>query len=216
MRRWWVFGWWSSLLWAQAEAFRAPAPPFEGLIVYKVKATGEKAEILKENAPPTEMHLYIHKNRFLVNETGGAFPISRLYDPDSDRVYVLDPPNRRAFKYEKYRKRAKNYPATYTGDSIQILGTWCYSFKVKKPDEEITYYVSPKYRVDVSLFAGKKNAQAFFLNEGLYGAIPLKMIRVQPGLTIEVTAVRIHRFRIDPESLKIPKGYEIWGYDYRR
>jgi len=216
MRHWWAFAWWISWLWAQGEAFRAPVPPFEGLIRYKVKIKGEKAEILRENDPPTEMHLYIHGNRFLVNETGGAFPISRLYEPDSDWVYVLDPPNKRAFKYEKGRKKSKNYPAVFTGDSLQILGQWCYAFRVQKPDEEIIYYVSPKYRVDVSLFAGKKRAQAFFLNEGLYGAIPLKMIRKQEGLTIEVTAVKIQPMRLDPESLKIPKEYEIWGYDYRR
>ncbi|MEN3040248.1 MAG: hypothetical protein ABDH66_01745 [Bacteroidia bacterium] len=216
MRRWWVFGWWISFLHAQSEAFRAPVPPFEGLIVYKVKAKGDKAEILKENAPPTEMHLYIHKNRFLINEAGGAFPISRLYDPDSDWVYILDPPNKRAFKYEKYRKKARNYPATYTGDSLQVLNEWCYAFYVKKPNEDITYYVSPKYRVDVSLFAGKKRAQAFFLNEGLYGAIPLKMIRKQEGMVIEVTATSIKPMKLDPESLKIPKNYQIEGYDYRR
>jgi len=201
---------------AQGEVFRAPAPPFEGAIFYKVKAKGELAEVLQENNPPTELHLYIQGNRYLVNEAGIDFAISRLYDPDSDWTYVLDPKNKRAFKYEKYRKKAKNYPATYIGDSLQILETWCYAFRVKKPDEEIIYYVSPKYRVDVSLFAGKKRAQAFFLNEGLYGAIPLKMIRKKEGLTIEVTAVKIQPMRLDPESLKIPKGYTIWGYDYRR
>lgn len=216
MRRWWAFGLWSSIVFAQSEAFRAPAPPFEGLIIYKVKMRGPQAETLKENEPPTEMHLYIHKNRFLINEAGGAFPISRLYDPDSDWVYVLDPHLKRAFKYEKYRKRAKNYPAEYAGDSIQILGQWCYAFIVKKPDEEITYYVSPRYRVETSLFSGKKNAQAFFLNEGLYGAIPLRMIRKREGLTVEVTAVKIQPMRIEPESMKIPRDYEIWGYDYRR
>lgn len=87
---------------------------------------------------------------------------------------------------------------------------------MQKPDEEITYYVSPKYRVNTQLFAGKKRAQAFFLNEGLYGAIPLKMIRKQEDLTIEVTAVKVQPMRLDPESMKIPKGYEILGYDYRR
>lgn len=216
MRHWWAFAFWSSILFAQGEAFRAPVPPFEGVIVYKVKVRGEKAEILRENDPPTEMHLYIQGARFLVNEAGGSFPISRLYDPDSDWVYVLDPPHRRAFKYEKYRKKAQNYPAEYIGDSIQILGEWCYGFQVRKPNEEIIYYVSPKYRVNVSLFAGKKRAQAFFLNEGLYGAIPLKMVRKQDGMQIEVTAVRIRRMSLDPESMKIPRDYEIWGYDYRR
>jgi len=220
MRRWWAFVLWSSLtlggLYAQGEVFRAPTRPFEGVIYYKVRARGPAAETLKENNPPTEMHLYIQNNRFLINETGGSFPISRLYDPDSDWMYVLDPPNKRAFKYEKYRKKARNYPATYTGDSLQILGIWCYAFVVKKPDEEITYYVSPKYRVDISLFAGKKRAQAFFLNEGLYGAIPLKMVRKQKDLTIEVTAYSVKAMRLDPASLKIPKNYQILGYDYRR
>lgn len=222
MRPWWAYAFWSSflagvgLLHAQGEAFRAPTPPFEGAILYKVKSRGPVAEALQENAPPTEMHLYIQGNRFLINETGGEFPVSRLYEPDSDWVYILDPKLKRAFKYEKYRKKARNYPATYTGDSLQILGQWCYGFRVKKPDEEILYFVSPVYRVNTALFAGKKRAQAFFLNEGLYGAIPLKMIRKREGMTIEVTAFKVQPMRLDPESLKIPKGYQIWGYDYRR
>lgn len=222
MRRWWAFAFWNSLTlggtcaYAQGEAFRAPAPPFEGTVLYKVRIKGPGAETLHENNPPTEMHLYIQGNRFLINETGGNFPISRLYDPDSDWVYILDPTHKRVFKYEKYRKKAKNYPAHYAGDSLQTLGIWCYAFVVKKPEEEITYYVSPKYRVDISLFAGKKRAQAFFLNEGLYGTIPLKMIRKRKNLTIEVTAYSIKPLRLDPESLKIPKNYRVEGYDYRR
>ncbi|MCS6790267.1 MAG: hypothetical protein NZ580_04725 [Bacteroidia bacterium] len=215
MRRWWAFVFWSSL-WAQSEAFQAPTPPFEGLIVYKVKAKGEAAEILKENEPPTEMQLYVKGNRFLVNETGGSFPISRLYEPDSDRVYVLDPRLQRAFRSEPYRKKPKNYPAHYIGDTLRILGKLCYAFQVKKPNEEIIYYVAPEYRVDVSAFAGKRRAYAFFLNEGLYGAIPLKMIRKRKDMTIEVVAVRIQAMKLDAESLRIPRGYQIWGYDYRR
>ncbi|MCS7163072.1 MAG: hypothetical protein NZ958_07105 [Bacteroidia bacterium] len=216
MRRWWVFGLWSKLLWGQSSAFQAPAPYFEGVISYKVKISGPQAEILRENAPNTEMHIYIQGNRFLVNETGGGFPVSRLYEPDSDWVYVLDPRNKRAFRYEKYRKKAQNYPAQYIGDSLQVAGVWCYGFKVKKPYEEIIYYASPKYRVNTALFAGKKRAQAFFLNEGLYGAIPLKIIRKREGLTIETTAVQVRAMRLDSASMRLPKDYQIWGYDYRR
>lgn len=223
MRPWWEFVLRSSLLglsigqlWAQSEAFRAPAPPFEGVISYKIKIRGPKADALRENDPPTEMQIYLQGNRYLINEAGPSFAISRLYDPDTDWTYVLDPKNKRAFKYEKYRRKAKNIPAEYIGDSVQILGQWCYGFRVKKPEEEIIYYVSPKYRVNTQLFSGKKRAQAFFLNEGLYGAIPLKMIRKQEDLTIEVTAVKVQPMRLDPESLRIPKGYAIQGYDYRR
>ena len=223
MRLWWEFALRTSplclsigLLWAQSEAFRAPTPPFEGLISYKIKTRGPKAEALRENDPPTEMQLYIQGNRYLINEASSSFAVSRLYDPDTDWTYVLDPKNKRAFKYEKYRRKAENVPAHYIGDSIQILGQWCYGFRVQKPNEEVIYYVSPKYRVNTQLFAGKKRAQAFFLNEGLYGAIPLKMIRKQEDLTIEVTAVKVQPMRLDPASMRIPKGYEVLGYDYRR
>lgn len=189
--------------------------PFEGLISYKVKIKGPKAAILQENEPPTRMDLYIQGNRFLINEHGGALPVSRLYDPDKDWIFVLDPRFKIAYKYEKYRKRPKNYPATYTGQTDTLLGIPVYVFQVKKPDEEILYYVSPKYRVDLALFKGKRRAIAFFLNEGLYGAIPLKMIRKQEGLTIELTATGIRPMRLDPESMKIPKEYKIGGYDPR-
>ena len=201
------------MLYAQGDAFQAPVPPFEGLISYKVKIKGPKAAILQENEPHNRMDLYIQGNRFLVNEHGGAVPVSRLYDPDRDWVFVLDPRFKIAYKYEKYRKKPKNYPATYTGKTDSLLGITVYIFQVKKPDEEILYYVSPKYRVDLALFQGKRRAIAFFLNEGLYGAIPLKMIRKQEGLTIELTATSIQPMKLDPESMKIPKGYKIGGYD---
>jgi len=202
-------------LYAQEDVFQAPVPPFEGLISYKVKIKGPKAAILQENEPPTRMDLYIQGNRFLVNEHGGALPVSRLYDPDRDWIFVLDPRFKIAYKYEKYRKKPENYPATYTGQTDTLLGIPVYVFQVKKPDEEILYYVSPKYRVDLALFRGKKRAIAFFLNEGLYGAIPLKMLRKQEGLTIEVTAISIRPMKLDPESMKVPKGYKIGGYDPR-
>ncbi len=200
-------------LYAQGEAFQAPVPPFEGLISYKVKIKGPKAAILQENEPHNRMDLYIQGNRFLINEHGGAIPVSRLYDPDRDWIFVLDPKFRTAYRYEKHRQKPKNYPATYTGKTDTVLGLPVYIFQVKKPDEEILYYVSPKYRVDLALFRGKKRAIAFFLNEGLYGAIPLKMIRKREGLTIEVTAIGIRPMKLDPESMKVPKDYKIGGYD---
>jgi len=203
------------LLYAQGDVFQAPVPPFEGLISYKVKIKGPEAAILQENEPPTRMDLYIQGNRFLINEHGGALPVSRLYDPDKDWIFVLDPRFKIAYKHEKYRKKPKNYPATYTGQTDTLLGIPVYVFQVKKPDEEILYYVSPKYRVDLALFQGKRRAIAFFLNEGLYGAIPLKMIRKRKGLTIEVTALSIRPMKLDPESMKIPKEYKIGGYDPR-
>jgi hypothetical protein len=161
------------------------------------------------------MHLYIQGNRYIINELGGHVPVSRLYDPDRDWTFVLDPKWKKAYKYEKYRKKPKPYPATYTGQTDTLFGSIVYVFRVKKPDEEIFYHVSPKYRVDVTLFRDKKRATAFFLNEGLYGAIPLKMIRKQEGLTIEVIATSVQPMKLDPETMKIPKDYEIGGYDIR-
>jgi len=204
-----------SLLYGQGEAFQAPVPPFEGVISYKVKIKGKQAAILQENEPPTRMDLYIQGSRFIVNEYGGAMPVTRIYDPDRDRLFVLDPRFKIAYMHEKYRKKPANYPATYTDQTDTVLGIAVYIFHVKKPNEEIFYYVSPKYRVNISLFRGKKHAYAFFLNEGLYGAIPLKMIRKQEGLTIEVTAISIRPMKLDPESMKIPKDYKIRGYDPR-
>lgn len=204
-----------SLLYGQGEAFQAPVPPFEGVISYKVKIKGKQAAFLQENEPHTRMDLYIQGNRFIVNEHGGATPVTRIYDPDRDRLFVLDPRFKIAYMHEKYRKKPQNYPATYTGQTDTLLGIPVYAFHVKKPNEEILYYVSPKYRVNLSLFQGKKRAYAFFLNDGLYGAIPLKMIRKQEGLTIEVTAVSIRPMKLDVESMKIPKGYKIRGYDPR-
>lgn len=135
MRLWWGFALRSSVLgllagslWAQNEAFRAPAPPFEGVIFYKIKIRGPKAEILHENDPPTEMQIYIQGNRYLINEASASFAISRLYDPDTDWTYVLDPKNKRAFKYEKYRRKTKNVPAHYVGDSYRYLGSGAMGF----------------------------------------------------------------------------------------
>ncbi len=223
MLRWWEFVSSNSLLtlalWgmamAQNEAFQAPVQPFEGIITYKVKIKGRQATTLQENEPPTQMQLFIQGARYLINESGGAMPSSHIYDPDRDWTFILDPRYKIAYRFEKYRKKPKNYPASFTGDTARVLGELTYVFHVKKTDEEIFYYVSPKYRVDMGAFQGKKRATAFFLNEGLYGAIPLKMIRKQAELTIEVTAVSIRPIALDPESMRIPKDYKIGGYDPR-
>lgn len=220
---WWGFASSNSLLalallgilLAQNEAFQAPTKPFEGVIAYKVKIKGPQAPTLQENEPPTQMQLFIQGARYLINEFGGAMPTSRLYDPDKDWTFLLDPKHKIAYRFEKYRKKPKNYPASFTGDTARVLGEITYVFHVKKPNEELFYYVSPKYRVDLNAFQGKKRAVAFFLNEGLYGAIPLKMIRKQPSLTIEITATSIKPMALDPESMKIPKDYQIGGYDPR-
>ncbi|MGQ9864069.1 MAG: hypothetical protein ACUVRD_06280 [Bacteroidia bacterium] len=203
-------------LWAQG-VFEKETPFFRGVIQYTIYIKGEKAQQLKLNDPPTAMDLYIQEGNFLVNEHGGSLSISRLYRADSDWVYVLDPRNKRVFKYEKYRPSdTLNPQAEFTGDTLRILGRLCYGFRVQKPDEEIIYYVDPLLRVNTAYYKGKKQARAFFLVQGLYGAIPLQVIRKQKDLTITVRAKRVQAINFDPESFQIPKGYSMWGYDYRR
>lgn len=197
--------------------FEKEVPFFQGLVRYSIRIKGEKAEQLKLNDPPTTMDLYICESNFLINEYGGSFPISRLYRADSDWVYVLDPRNKRVFKYEKYRPYdTLNPPAVFTGDTLRILGRLCYGFKVEKPNEEILYYVDPLLRVNTAYYKGKKHARAFFLARGLYGAIPLQIIRKQKDLTIILKAKKVQAINFDPQSFQIPKGYSLWGYDYRR
>lgn len=196
---------------------------FEGLIKYVVEVTGKNGrstqdlDKLLEKKPCRNMDMYFKESDFIINMYNGEFPTTRLFIADSNRTFTLDVTNQRAFRFEQYQVDTKTPPtAVPTGNIAKVAGIDCKEYKVVKPDEEILYYISDKYRVNVHLFKGKTNAQANFLTKGLNGCIPLKTIRKTNKYWITVTAVKIEKQKLQTQQFRIPNGWKLTGTDLRR
>ncbi|MCS7072922.1 MAG: hypothetical protein NZ108_00485 [Bacteroidia bacterium] len=193
---------------------------FEGVIVYRVELDGRDAQALLDANPNNQMELHLKDGDYIIKLLGGAFPSVRLFIGDSNRTYILDAANKRAFKKDRskfIKNKDKVIPtAVPNGDSVKVAGVMCYGYKVEKPHETIIHYISPKYRANVALYANKKRADISFLTKGLDGCIPLKSIIKTPTLTTTVSATKIVPQKYETLMFRIPKTYQIRPYDYRR
>lgn len=196
---------------------------FEGLIKYQVEITGingsssKESQAFLEKKPCKNMDMFFKDGDFIINLYNGAFPSTRLFISDSNRVYTLDVPNSRVFKFEQYNVETSTPPtALPTGNQLVVAGIPCQEYKVEKPGRTIIYYVSDKYKVNTKLFKGKTRAQAAFLTKGLEGRIPLKTIQKVNGLQITTTAVKIEPQKLQKEQFRIPNGWKMSGWDLRR
>jgi hypothetical protein len=234
----------SSVAYAQTgaviNAIPTKEPAFCGFIDFEFKVKGELAEELKLVNDIKYMTLILREGDFIIqlygDEIAGpqnpkhydpanpmlpqikqVFPTTRVFLSDSNRMYIVDAANRRVFKNESYELEKEAIPvAMPLGDSIKVLNVMCYGYKVKKKDEEIIFYISPKYRADLAFYPEGTAAKASFLTQGLGGCIPLKTIRKNAERTIEIVATRIQRKNLKKEEFSIPRGFKILGYDYRR
>lgn len=196
---------------------------FEGLIKYQVEITGingspsKESQAFLEKKPCKNMDMFFKDGDFIINLYNGAFPTTRLFISDSNRVYTLDVQNTRAFRFEQYDTETATPPtALPTGNQLVVAGVPCQEYKVEKPGRTIIYYVSDKYKVNTKLFKGKTRAQAAFLTKGLDGKIPLKTIQKANGLQITTTAVKIEPQKLQKEQFRIPNGWKMSGLDLRR
>jgi hypothetical protein len=225
---------------AAINAIPTTEPAFCGFIDFEFKVKGEFAEELALVNDIKYMTLILREGDFIIQLYGDeiapsrnsryydaanpmhpeikqVFPTTRVFLSDSNRMYIVDAANRRVFRNESYEIDNEGIPvALPLGDSIKVLNTTCYGYKVKKKNEEIIFYVSPKYRADLRFYPEGTAAKASFLTKGLNGCIPLKTIRKNPERTIEIVATRIQKRNLKKEEFSIPRGFKILGYDYRR
>ena len=209
-------------IWAQFEGTFEQPNYFEGMIYSKITLGGKYGQAFIENKPNTQMVMMIKEGDYIVNLSGGQRPVSRIFIADSNRMYIMDPKNKTAFKNEgnitmqkKLKKDTTVYVAIPTYDSLKILGNICYGFLIKKKDEEIKVYITPKYRVNLAHYNGKKNADAMFVTPGIYGCIPLKTIRITKDLTTEITVTKISEKSLDKKGFGIPPDWKVDYRDYR-
>jgi hypothetical protein len=189
---------------------------FEGTITYTIRYWGEDEEFFRANGVPTKMTIHLKDGNYIIHQYDAQFPTTRLYIADSDKTYLLDLKNNRAFTKEKVSHPSTPPTAYPINDSTIVLGEMCYAYRVEKENERITYYVSNRYVVNTAFFARKKHAYAFFLTKGLNGRIPLKIIREWNRNVIETTAVSIKKQKFDPIQFTLPPGIKLYGYDWRR
>lgn len=215
---------------AQPGAYAAESY-FEGAITYHFHVAGRMAREIKLQNPIEFMQWHIKDGDYLVHLYGRGTPTDhdpfgtnkpfetyRLFLADSNRLYTVDPKNDRVFFTDQYAPEDSVPPSAYpTGDSILVHNVMCYGYRVEKPDETITYYVSPKYKANLGYFPKNETAaRASFLTEGLSGMIPLLTIRKREAYTITIKTQQINPMRLDKEQFLLPEGMQFYPRDYRR
>jgi len=212
--------------WAQPGTFVAGGY-FEGEIQFKFKAEGADGDEALALNPIENMVMYFKGGDFIVKTFGNPnnvpgpmdIPVketTRLFIGDSNCTYVVSMDLMMAFRKDAYKPKNTTIPtATPTGDSTVILGVKCYGYVSDQPDETVYYYISPQYRVDMTLYKGKSNARASFVTEGLRGCIPLKTVRIAKDKkrTITIWAIKATPMKLVTEQFRIPPGMKVMPYD---
>ena len=211
---------------------------FEGNISYRFRVSGDMAADLRSVNSIEFMELHIKDNNYLIHLYGPqpqppapfdpmnpklelpkqVLPTTYLFIADSNHTYIIDAANERYFVDNIYTlKRQKEPPeAVPTGDSMLVAKVLCYAYKVVKPDEEITYYISPKIRVNLARFKELDGAKANFLTKGLNGCIPLRTVRKTKDYTVVIECTKITPRKYDQSQFALPAHFERIRMDYRR
>jgi hypothetical protein len=191
---------------------------FEGTIKYSIDIAGPEAGVLMNNKPCTKMDMHFKDNNFIIHTHEGQFPLTRLYIADSSELYILDMTNEVAYrrdKLESLNTEIKPPKAIATGDSAFVLNIKCAIYRVQKKGEYIFYYVTDLYRIDPTLFEGKKDAQVNFLTLGLDGRIPLKTVRKTAALIVTTQADQVIPRKLEVSQFRIPANFIIKPRDNR-
>lgn len=191
---------------------------FEGLFEYKVEIAGVEKILLEENQPNTQMAMRVKDNNYVVNLIGGMYPKTFMFIADSNFEYSIDVANKRAYRtsaYSTYSPMSKRPPVKPTGKKEVIMGIECEMYEHHTDSTLSQFWVSDKYKVDLSLFAKKKRAQANFLVPGLGGRIPLKMVKREKTITSTTTVTKIKPMSLRSEQFTIPIDFEVKQRDLR-
>ena len=212
---------WPSLILA-ALCFLLPtlveAQSFQGSVKYSIRLSGKGAAVIMMNEPATKMDLHVSGGNYIMSLYGGRIPRTFLFIADSSETYSMDMVNRRAYRNTYYRDTSKiKHTAIATGKTMNIKGNICNEFEVKKPEngETVYYYVCDKYKVDLTPYAGKKDAKADFLTDGLEGRIPLRKVIKTAEIVTEIDMLSITVKELDKENFQIPANFIIRKRDPR-
>lgn len=191
---------------------------FEGLFEYKVEIAGVEKALLEENQPNTQMAMRMKDNNYVINLIGGMYPKTFMFIADSNFEYSIDVANKRAYRtsaYSTYTPMSKRPAVKPTGKKEVIMGVECEMYQHVTDSTLSQFWVSDKYRIDVSLYAKKKRAQANFLVPGLDGRIPLKIIKREKTIISTSTVTKIKPMAMRREQFTIPIDFEVRQRDLR-
>lgn len=193
---------------------------FEGTIEYSVEVKGSESQMLLENEPNTKMQMHVKDNNYIVKLQGGRYPKTFIFVADSNYEYSIDMKEMRAFRSSAYNNKGmvpmyKRTPAKSTEKQETINGIECTIYKAVHDSAYFTFWVSDKYRVNRELYKGKGRAQASFLVPGLNGMIPIKMVKVDKGLTMTLVMKSIKAEKFPKEQFLIPKEFTVKKRDFR-
>jgi len=193
---------------------------FEGTVEYSVEVKGSESQMLMENEPNTKMQMHIKDDSYIVKLQGGRYPKTFIFVADSNYEYSIDMKEKRAFRSSAYNNKGmrpmyKRAPAKPTDKTETINGVECMIYKAVHDSAKFTFWVSEKYKVNKELYKGKTRAQASFLVPGLKGMIPIKIVKVDKGLTTTLIMKSIKEEKFPKEQFQIPKDFIVRRRDFR-
>jgi hypothetical protein len=190
---------------------------FEGTMKFTIRLSGKMAADFAMSEPPKNLDMHIKEDNFIIQLYGGAKPKTFLFIGDSNHTYIVDAMNKRAYYRDYFQEdtTAGVPKAVPTGKTAMVGKELCTEYKVTKPGEQIFYYVSDKYRINLNKYANKDDAKASFLTEGLDGRIPLKTIIKTPDLTTETVVNAIQPKALEIENFRIPSDFKLKPRDHR-
>lgn len=204
---------------------------FEGSIFFNVNVSGPMAHKVKEISSIERMVWHMKGASYIIITIPKQKPqpqrnqptttteenTTRMYIADSNELYTLDLRNRRAFLREHAPEKVGTIPtATPISDSVEVAGFMCYGYQVQKKNQTVTYYVCPQFRINPALFKDKNESRIAYVTKGLDGYIPLKIIKASKNLTTTITATQVQQRELDDREFRIPPGFKIEPFDYRR
>jgi hypothetical protein len=210
----WIVAVWTLICISNVHAQTAS---FEGTVDYNIRVTGKDAQAFLENEPPKKMLVHVKGGNYIISLSGGRIARTMLFIADSNETYIIDAANRRAFKETYYLDTVKVMPeAKPTGKTVDIKGIACKEYLLNRQGEQVFYYVSDLYRVDLKLYDGKTEAKADFMTRGLEGRIPLRKVIKSPNLETMLDLNSVKKTVHAPENFQIPAGFKIKKRDPRK
>ncbi len=186
--------------------------PFSGVIDYRYSfedINGNDVSEVMSAYLGAEQHYHIKADCCYkaYNEKGD---LVMLYDGGENAFYSFSKPQN-AIKYDGSQNGSSEYKVTKLSQTEEVAGYKCQSIKVETETSIITYFFSPKVKVDPQVF--KKHAFGDWNRylKATNGALPLKYVLTNKasGLKWTSQAYKVSNKTLSDEAFALPKGVQV-------
>ena len=201
--------------------------PFQGTMKYDFKFMGEGIEAY-EAMLPTGMEINVLKQDVLTEIKGGMVAmmmgrtlskakkgISYMIKDSEETIYVMVP---KKMKKDDDGEEEVEPEITKEDETITIAGYECQKYKVVQGESTTYVWATDKFAMPKSpegAASGGGGMGGMISMKGLQGT-PLKIMTVQQGMTVTITASDINMTAPAKSMFKLPKGYAKEDFDMEK